>query len=87
MGEDTQNAEQRDGEVRANDFNSRIAALGPDIADAFDDLVTRVELGARQYGLLSLADNPRDWDREAYEEIVDLVWYCAFARLKARRAG
>lgn len=71
---------------RALALVARIAALGPDIAEAFSDLVARVEKGATLYGLLDLSTNPRDWDREAYEEIVDLVWYCAFARLKKRRA-
>lgn len=67
---------------------ARLKPLGRDVIEAFDDLLVRVEKGATLYGLLDLSSNPRDWDREAYEEVVDLVWYCAFARLKAkRRAG
>lgn len=92
------NAEQRDGDERADgnephtdalvrSIAARLVPLGRDIIEAFDDLLVRVERGAEMYGVLDLANNTRDWDREAYEEIVDLVWYCAFARLKKRRAG
>lgn len=66
---------------------ARLAALGPDIVEAFSDLVSRVEKGAEIYGLLDLSTNPRDWDVEAYEEMLDLAWYRAFARIKRKQAG
>jgi hypothetical protein len=89
------NAEKRDGEARPSvnephtdalvrSIAARLIPLGRDVIEAFDDLLVRVERGAEQYGVLDLANNPRDWDREAYEEWCDLQWYQAFARLASK---
>ena len=37
----------------------------------------RIAMGQKQYGVLSIAGDRRDWDREALEEICDLAVYAA----------
>lgn len=66
---------------------ARLEKLGPDVLEAFEYLVSRVEKGAALYGPLVLSNNPRDWDAEQLEELADATWYRAFARVRARRGA
>ena len=43
-------------------------------------ILARLELGRARYGLLDL-DEPRDWQRELGEELLDAVVYAACVRL------
>ena len=45
----------------------------------------RLETGRARYGLLDLAADPRDWQRELAEELLDAVIYAAIVRLSAPR--
>lgn len=44
-------------------------------------ILSRLELGRARYGLLDLDADPRDWQRELGEELLDAVVYAACVRL------
>ena len=54
---------------------------------SFDELrvvvsiMSRLELGRARYGRLDLAADPRDWQRELGEELIDACIYAACVRL------
>ena len=62
----------------------RLAEVGGDELAVLDGFLVRLELGAERYGALDLRGNPRDWDREADEEIADYAVYRALKRTSAR---
>lgn len=77
-------------EVRG--LRATLASLGP-VGELGEDerrvialLARRLLDGQRQYGLLDLARDARDFRRERGEEIADLLVYTAFAELKASTA-
>lgn len=39
-------------------------------------------MGAKQYGVLNIAKDKRDWKEEAAQEILDLAVYAAIGTLK-----
>ena len=58
------------------------AELGDDELRTLAYLAERLLLGQKQYGRVSIADDPRDWKRERTAEIADLLVYSAFEALK-----
>jgi hypothetical protein len=42
----------------------------------------RLEVGRREYGPLRVADDPRDWQREALEELADAAVYLGTEAVK-----
>lgn len=64
---------------------SRIAeTLGPDEQLVLLEVAQRLKLGRPVYGVLSLADDPRDMIKEAHEEMLDGAIYLAMATLRRR---
>jgi DNA polymerase-3 subunit epsilon len=61
----------------------RVQRLGDDEQEILGVLLSRLELGRRQYGPWSVHDG-RDYPAEAYEEVLDGLHYCA-AELVRRR--
>lgn len=45
-------------------------------------LAKRLMKGQEQYGRLSIVGDARDWHKEMREEMLDLVIYAAFQKLK-----
>jgi len=73
----------------ATRYRAELAAvvdgLGADEVRTLLYLARRLEMGAKQYGVLDLAGDRRDWDDEARAETADLAVYATLALLTRRR--
>ncbi len=69
-------------------FLRRLAELTTDAStDELRIIITiaeRLNLGRERYGALCIANDERDWQREAREEAIDMAIYRAVASLKER---
>jgi hypothetical protein len=74
----------RTREQEEREFFGRVSELGDDELRVIALLAERLLAGQRQYGRLSLAEDPRDWRKERDEEIADLLMYSAFETLRSR---
>jgi hypothetical protein len=54
----------------------------PDEMAVLQMIADRLSLGRRSYGPLHIATDPRDWHREALEELLDATIYQAVAIVK-----
>jgi hypothetical protein len=59
-----------------------LGALGTDEVRVLLRIARRLAAGRRSYGLLDIARDPRDFQREAREELEDFLVYTACAWLK-----
>jgi hypothetical protein len=59
----------------------RIEALNSDERKILEVLLSRLEQGREEYGPWNINDN-REYQKEAFEEIIDALHYCAAALLK-----
>jgi hypothetical protein len=60
--------------------------LGADERRVLEVIAARLRMGARTYGALDVANDARDWRREASEELLDGCVYLACEAMR-RRAG
>jgi hypothetical protein len=58
-----------------------VTDLNADERSVVAECAARVRAGRVAYGALNLAADPRNWLREAREEVLDLVIYLVFDRL------
>lgn len=65
----------------------RFERLGRDEREILLDLMARLEMGQELYGDLNIDRDPRDWEREAYEEELDGMVYLSIGGIKRRRAA
>lgn len=63
-------------------ISGHLAEMGVDELRVVELLARRLGMGAKLYGVLNLADDPRDWLKEAIEEAADLPIYLALWLLK-----
>ncbi len=63
---------------------SRVTALAPDERQICEALLSRLELGRKQYGPWRV-DDGRDYPSEAYEEVLDGLHYIAAELVRQRR--
>lgn len=61
-----------------------VALLGEDERRVLTEIALRLEMGAGQYGALSIATDRRRWSVEASEEFLDASVYLAIAMLRGR---
>lgn len=59
-----------------------IVQLGPDEIRVLERIAERLAMGRKQYGELAVENDPRDWKREASEELLDGCVYLAIASLR-----
>lgn len=71
--------------MKAEELAARILALGPDQRDAMAELLTKAERGKDKYGVLDLANDPRDFAHEATAELLDCCWYLSTECARLRR--
>jgi hypothetical protein len=64
-----------------------IDALGSDEREVLAVVAERLAMGRRLYGELHPATDPRDFAREALEEVADGLVYCAAALVRDRLTG
>ena len=64
-----------------------VSDLGADERAVVRLVVDRLRMGARQYGVLDVASDRRDWGRETYEELIDAAVYRAIMMLSRSRGG
>ena len=64
-----------------------VSDLGADERAVVRLVVDRLRMGARQYGVLDVAADRRDWGRETYEELIDAAVYRAIGALSRTRGG
>ena len=69
------------------DLDRVAARLGRDELRALVILATRVWVGQSRYGCLDVRRDPRDFRREALEELCDAVFYLAAALLRRQKAS
>jgi hypothetical protein len=65
-------------------LHARIEALPPDERAIIDSLLTRIELGRRQYGPWVI-DDGRDYPSETFAELIDGLHYCAAELVRQQR--
>lgn len=65
-------------------LESIVALLGEDERRVLTEIALRLEMGAGQYGALSIAKDRRSWTTEASEEFLDASVYLAIAMLRGR---
>jgi hypothetical protein len=65
----------------------KLDKLGTDEVAVLNEIAGRLVLGSRQYGVLNLSQDSRDWTAEARAEALDLSVYLAIMTLgdKTRR--
>ena len=63
------------------------AAMEPDARAVLAAIARRLAKGREQYGDLSIDNDPRDWNEEAREELLDLVVYQEIRRLTRVRGA
>jgi hypothetical protein len=77
--------------VAESSILARIAEALPELkgdeAAVLAEVAGRLLLGQRQYGVLQLAGDPRDWVKEARDETLDLLVYAANRFLTATVSG
>jgi hypothetical protein len=59
-----------------------LAELGPGERAVIHAIARRLALGKTQYGRLDVQGDPRDWKREASQELLDGCVYLACASLR-----
>lgn len=59
--------------------------LGDDELRVLVLIAKRLQMGAKQYGILNVACDPRDWAKEAGEEFLDATVYLAAAAIAGER--
>jgi len=59
-----------------------LAELGRDELRVIADIASRLLMGQRQYGELDIDADPRDWDREGYDEGLDQSVYLTVSLLR-----
>lgn len=62
-----------------------IEGLGDEEIEVLHDLAVRIAMGQRTYGKLALAKDPRDLDKEAYEEDLDSSIYRSCSYIKRKK--
>lgn len=65
-------------------LDALLAQLGPDETRVLVRIAERLAMGAKQYGVLDIANDRRDWNEEARQEVLDLAVYAAI-KLEAER--
>jgi hypothetical protein len=63
------------------DLHTIIPQLGQDERRVLAHIAERLLIGQRQYGLLDIANDQRDWTKEASEEAFDQAVYVAIRAL------
>lgn len=66
-------------------MGERIDALGPDHVEIFELLIAKAERGSDAYGLLHVSGDPRDFEAEARDELLDAVHYLGAAIVRLKR--
>lgn len=81
-------ASEQETKLRESILRSQIAATLPQMCEGellpVLGICQRVNWAREKYGPLDLANDRRDWGREAYEEQLDGLFYLACGALKAR---
>lgn len=62
------------------------ADLGEDELEVVLSIAKRLTMGSKQYGVLNMEQDPRDWCKETFEELCDAVVYSTLQckRLRGR---
>lgn len=60
------------------------ADLGEDELKVILSIAQRLTMGAKQYGVLDMERDPRDWHKETYEELCDAVVYSTLKCVRVR---
>jgi hypothetical protein len=64
-----------------------VRQLGPDERRVVLEVAERLVAGRKAYGPLGIANDGRDFNREAGDELLDAVAYLAMETLRGRRDG
>jgi hypothetical protein len=67
--------------VVRNELASILPQLEHDAARVLLAIAKRLQMGRAQYGALCIANDARDWTKEAHEEALDMSVYLAIASL------
>lgn len=71
----------------ANELAARFLMLGPDHREIFELLLDKAESGAKKYGTLDLDNDPRDFEAECRDELVDGTQYLGAEVIRLKRAN
>ena len=64
-----------------------LVQLGSDERRVLAYVAERLLMGQRQYGILDIANDKRDWTKELGEEVLDAAVYAALRSLKLGSAA
>ncbi len=64
-----------------NELISMVQTLEPDAVGVLHAIAGRLQMGRKQYGDLRIAEDRRDWTKEAGEEALDMSVYLAIRLL------